>query len=157
MKDSMQGVFDIFTYGIYLVTISRGDRINGMIASWVTQCSHEPPMVALAIRQNRLSNNQIKETKKLCINLLPIEAKTGLDRFKISNWKDKIDGVKWFCSPGGNPVIEESLGFLDLVLEKTCETGDHSIFICHAMDGGCVKEGIPLTTMDCSCTYRGKK
>ena len=50
MEKSMQDVLDKFHYGIYLVTISARDGYNGMIASWVTQCSHEPPLVAVAIR-----------------------------------------------------------------------------------------------------------
>jgi len=73
MEAAWQDVFDRFIYGIYLVTISTAEGPNGMIASWVTQCSHEPPRLALAIRKNRLSHGQILETKIFCVNVLPRE------------------------------------------------------------------------------------
>ena len=67
MEKTWQEVLDRFTYGIYLVTISTAEGPNGMIASWVTQCSHEPPRLALAIRKSRLSHAQILETKAFCL------------------------------------------------------------------------------------------
>jgi len=51
MEQAWQDVFDRFMYGIYLITIADAEGYNGMIASWVTQCSHEPPRVALAIKK----------------------------------------------------------------------------------------------------------
>ena len=51
MEKEWQDVLDKFHYGIYLITVSSAEGYNGMIASWVTQCSHEPPLVAMAIRK----------------------------------------------------------------------------------------------------------
>ena len=31
------------TYGIYVLTCRHEETINGMIASWVTQVSYDPP------------------------------------------------------------------------------------------------------------------
>lgn len=31
------------TYGIYVLTTRMGETINGMIASWVSQTSYDPP------------------------------------------------------------------------------------------------------------------
>ena len=71
MKNEWQDVLDRFHYGIYLVTVSSPEGQNGMIASWVTQCSHEPPLVAMAIRKNRLAHEQILKSRKFCLNVPP--------------------------------------------------------------------------------------
>ncbi|HQI82638.1 MAG TPA: flavin reductase family protein, partial [Deltaproteobacteria bacterium] len=92
MEKSWQDVLDRFHYGIYLVTIAADGLYNGMIASWVAQCSHTPPLITLAIRKNRLSHDQIMQTGRFTFNLLPRDALGLLGQFKIPAWRRKFDG-----------------------------------------------------------------
>ena len=113
MRESWQDVLDRFHYGIYLITVAADGGYNGMIASWVTQCSHEPPLVAAAIRRGRLSRTQMTVSGRFTINLLPRDALDLLGTFKIRDWKKKFDTVSYSFSPQGCPVLEQSLGYLD--------------------------------------------
>jgi flavin reductase (DIM6/NTAB) family NADH-FMN oxidoreductase RutF len=95
MEKAWQDVLDKFHYGIYLITVSSAEGYNGMIASWVTQCSHEPPKIAMAIRKNRLAHQQILESGTFCINVLSKEAVDMIREFKIPDWKKKFDAINY--------------------------------------------------------------
>lgn len=157
MERAWQDVLDKFHYGIYLITIAADGGYNGMIASWVTQCSHEPPLVAVAIRGNRLSRSQIMNTGKFTINVLPRDALDSIRKFKIPDWKKKFEAVDYRLSPNGGPVLSTSLGYLDCVVERTLETGDHTLFIARVRSGESNREGAPLTTVEYGGVYRGEK
>jgi flavin reductase (DIM6/NTAB) family NADH-FMN oxidoreductase RutF len=157
MEKAWQDVLDRFLYGIYLVTISADGLHNGMIASWVAQCSHTPPLVTLAIRKNRLSQDQIMHSGSFTLNLLARDALPLLNRFKVPDWKHKFDSIDYELSPGGNPVIRDALGYLDCVVERAIDTGDHTLFIGRITGGALKREGDALTTLQYPGRYRGDK
>jgi len=157
MEKQLQDLMDKFHYGIYLITVAADGLYNGMIASWVSQCSHTPPLITLAIRKNRLSQNQIMHTGRFTINILPRDALPLLNRFKVPDWKHKFDGIDYFLSEGGNPVIKDSLGHVDCVVERAIDTGDHTLFISRIIGGSMKNEGEALSTTQYPGRYRGDK
>jgi flavin reductase (DIM6/NTAB) family NADH-FMN oxidoreductase RutF len=159
MEKAWQDVLDSFSYGIYLITVSSAEGYNGMIASWVTQCSHEPPRIALAIRKNRLCHGQIVDSGKFCINVLPRAAVGVISQFKIADWKKKFDFCKYGTSSFDLPVLDESIGYLDCELELTVDAGDHTLFIGIVKAGAIINDGKipPLSTADYSGVYRGSR
>jgi len=44
MKKEWLAAFGQMTYGIYVLTTRVDDVVNGMIASWATQVSYDPPV-----------------------------------------------------------------------------------------------------------------
>ncbi len=157
MEKAWQDVLDTFHYGIYLITITAGDSYNGMIASWVTQCSHEPALVAVAIRNNRLSHSQISSSGKFTINVLPEDFLDSINNFKMPDWRKKFDGLDFNLSPGGNPVLGQALGYLDCIVEQTVRTGDHTLFITRVQSGEVNNPGTSLSTKKYAHAYRGER
>jgi len=157
MERSWQDVLDRFHYGIYLVTIASDGMYNAMVASWVAQCSHEPPLITLAIRNTRLSREQIMNSGAFTINVLPVDALQDIGRFKISDWRRKLEGVEYELSPGGAPVLKDAVGYLDCTVERAIETGDHTLFVARVTSGGIVKDGEALTTREYQGRYRGDR
>lgn len=159
MEKTWQDVLDRFLYGIYLVTISTAEGYNGMIASWVTQCSHEPPLVALAIRKKRISHEQILHSKKFCINVLPRESADMIKQFKISDWTKKFSMCGYQLSANGLPVLDYCIGYLECSLESTFDTGDHTFFIGKIIAGEMKNpaQTSTLSTSDYDGVYRGSK
>ena len=157
MEKSWQDVLDRFHYGIYLVTVSADGGYNGMIASWITQVSHEPPLIALAIRKNRLSHEQILHSGKFAVNMLPKESLSLIKSFKIADWKKKFDGIDYQLSEHGSPVIADALGYLDCSVERTIDTGDHTLFIARITSGKLKRKGDTLSSNEYDGVYRGDK
>jgi len=159
MEEAWQDVLDRFHYGIYLITISAAEGFNGMIASWVTQCSHEPPLLVLAIRKNRLSHGQILHSRKFCLNVLPQESAAMIKQFKIADWTKKFSTCRYQLSANGLPVLDDCIGYLDCALENTIDTGDHTVFIGKIIAGEIksTAKTITLSTSDYDGVYRGAK
>ena len=159
MEKAWQDVLDKFHYGIYLVTVSSAEGPNGMIASWVTQCSHEPPLVAAAIRKSRLAHKQILESGGFGITVLPRESAGLIGRFKIPDWKKKFDSIRYSLSAGGLPVPDDCVGHLDFSLEGTVDVGDHTLFIGRIQSGapGRAAGAGTLSTADYRGVYRGSQ
>lgn len=159
MEKEWQDVLDKFHYGVYLITVASAEGYNGMIASWVTQCSHEPPLVAVAIRKNRLAHQQILKSGAFCINVLPKESVDLIRQFKIADWKKKFDSINHKLSSSGLPVLDDCVGYLDFSLESTIDTGDHTLFIGRIKAGSIIKaaETITLSTAIYRGIYRGSQ
>ena len=146
-----------FTYGIYMVSVASDGMYNRMIASWVVQCSSDPPLIALAIRKNRMSHSQILGSGSFTVNVLPRTYLSGIARFKAPDWRRKFDGVDYELSPAGNPVIKGALGYLDCVVERAVDTGDHTLFIGRVTGGAVKGEGEALDTTQYPGRYRGDR
>jgi len=58
------------TYGIYVLTTAHEEKINGMIASWVSQVSYDPPLIMVAVHPNRYSNGMIRESGAFVLHIL---------------------------------------------------------------------------------------
>ena len=155
MEESWQGVLDRFCYGIYLITLVSDGKDNGMIASWVAQCSHEPPMVTIAIRKDRLSHEQILQGGRFCINVLPSVAIKFLSRFKQADWEHKFDGLEYHRSQQGAPVLAQAIGYLDCRVVDTNSMGDHTLFIGQIISGRFLNDVAPLNITHYDGVYRG--
>jgi flavin reductase (DIM6/NTAB) family NADH-FMN oxidoreductase RutF len=155
MDNEWQKVLDSFTYGIYIISVKDGQSDNAMIASWVTQCSHEPPLIAVAIRHNRLSHDQILNAGTFSIGILPGDESSLVKRFKIPDWRHKFEGIKTRRTGIGNLMPEAAIGYLDLKLVNTIVTGDHTFFIGELVSGDFLSGHEPMTTKDYGGFYRG--
>ena len=51
------------SYGLYVVTSRKGDRLNGQIANTVFQITSEPPTVAVSINKYNLTHELIRRAR----------------------------------------------------------------------------------------------
>ncbi len=122
--------------GVFVVTARSGDRTNGMTAAWVTQVSFKPPMIAVAIAKERYTYDLISESGSFCLNTLPAGAE-DLGKhfgFKSGRKKDKFAGISHTLSAKGIPILEGACACVECEVEKTCEAGDHTLFIGKVTD-----------------------
>ena len=62
MKNEWLRALGKMTYGIYVLTTFYEKEINGMIASWVSQVSYEPPLIIAAVHPKRYSHHLIEQS-----------------------------------------------------------------------------------------------
>jgi flavin reductase (DIM6/NTAB) family NADH-FMN oxidoreductase RutF len=144
------------TYGLYVLTTKKGEEINGMIASWVSQVSFSPPLVMVGVRKNRYSHKMIDETGIFALNVLAKEDINLVSRFKGPDPKEKFKGLKWKTKATGAPILEETLAYMDCKLTDSVNTGDHTIFIGQIIKADILKEGVPVTSLDYGKVYLGQ-
>ena len=72
-KHDMTALFRI-GYGLYVVTSNDGKKDNGLIVNTVTQVTNTPNRVAVTINKDNYSHNVIKQSGKMNINCLSVDA-----------------------------------------------------------------------------------
>lgn len=128
----IQKVLRKLEYGVYVVTLGRGTQGNAFTASWLTQVSSEPPMVALAVHNKHQSSRLIRENKAFAVNLIGQgqEAVAKAYYGPAESGYEKLVGTSVTDSPStGTPLIPGAIGYLDCLLVDMVEVGNHTLYI----------------------------
>ena len=95
MDERWVNTFGAMTYGIYVLTTFHEQKINGMIASWVSQVSYDPPVVMVAVHPNRYSHQLIRESGCFALHILSRNQRDLLSRFKGIDPEAKFHSIQW--------------------------------------------------------------
>ena len=152
MKEEWISALGTMTNGIYLLTTALKEQINGMIASWVTQVSYEPPLLAVAVHPNRYTHGLIEKSESFALHVMKKSQRTLVMQFISSDSDEKFSGVDWKPGQMGCPLVKGCAAWFECKLFDRSQPGNHTIFIGEVtavkMNTG---EAI-LTTQD----YRGQ-
>jgi flavin reductase (DIM6/NTAB) family NADH-FMN oxidoreductase RutF len=148
------------SYGLYVITSTKGNSVNGQIANTAFQITSEPPTLAVSINKENLTHEFIKESGSLVVNILDINTEMsfiGRFGFKSGRDIDKFEGIKYHQSNKGNPILEEnSVGYLEVAVYKDVDVGTHTIFIGEVVDGDILTQGDPMTYSHYHIVKKGK-
>jgi flavin reductase (DIM6/NTAB) family NADH-FMN oxidoreductase RutF len=145
-------------YGVYVISMGRGQDGNAFTASWLTQVSSEPPMVLVSIKNSHQSARMLNERDCFVVNLLghgaealaksyfgPAEA--GLARLK---------GINVMPAPEtGCPIVPGAVGFLDCRVIKRVPCGNHTAFFGEILAAEMEQAGEILTSTSSRLRYTG--
>ena len=90
--------------------------------------STEPPLVSFSVMTNSTTYPRVRETGKFAVNVLAHDQHTVSNQFARKG-TDKWAGVSWNPTVAGNPVIADTLMWLDCDIWAEHEAGDHYIVI----------------------------
>ena len=144
------------TYGIYVLTSCYQQEINGMIASWVSQVSHSPPQIMVAVHTHRYSHQLIEKAGSFALHVLANSRKDFLSRFKGKDPRAKFSTLDWTAGKTGCPILSDCLAYMECELNTHYRPGNHTLFIGEVIDAGVLAEGTPLTTGDYEGVYLGE-
>lgn len=156
MKQQWQSAFGQMTYGIYVLTTKMDDTINGMIASWVTQVSYDPPLIMAAVHPNRYSHDMIANSRAFGLHIIDQSQKELLARFKGPDPGEKFANMDWKPGKTGVPVLKDCLAWFELQVIQQNQPGNHTLFIGEVVSAGSHAEATPMTTLDYDGMYVGK-
>lgn len=155
--DSRQAALRALTYGLYVIGARAGDEVNGMTATWVTQVSFEPPLVAAAVQTNAYTHALITAGASFSINILaggqkPLAAKFTQPQRRAG---DKLGPYEIGQAATGCPILREALAYVDCELVQAIPSGDHTLFIGRVVAAGLQRAGQPLTLAETGWHYGG--
>ncbi|MCP2519152.1 flavin reductase [SCandidatus Aminicenantes bacterium Aminicenantia_JdfR_composite] len=137
------------SYGLYVVTSKKNDKINGQIANTVFQVASEPPTIAVSINKNNLTHEFIQNSGIFAVSVLSKDTPMkliGNFGFKSGREIDKFKEVKYKTGATGAPIILEStLGYLETETINNLDVGTHTIFIGKILNAEIIGEGEPMT------------
>ncbi|MDD2553706.1 MAG: flavin reductase family protein, partial [Desulfotomaculaceae bacterium] len=99
-----------FSYGLYVITSKKGDKVNGQIGNTVFQISSDPATIAVSINKNNLTHEYIKDSKTFTVSILSQDVPLNLIGqfgFKSGRESNKFEGVSYQMGQNGAPYLTD--------------------------------------------------
>ncbi|RLB40238.1 MAG: flavin reductase [Deltaproteobacteria bacterium] len=156
MEKQWQDALSKMAYGIYVLTTKSMGHINGMIASWVCQVSHDPPLILVAVHPNRRTHAMLLDSKSFVLHILSSEQKDLMSRFKGPDPEAKFEGLHWEAGSTGCPILKQCVAYLECNIKETYRPGNHTLFVGEIINGAAIYDAPVLTTLQYGGTYTGE-
>jgi flavin reductase (DIM6/NTAB) family NADH-FMN oxidoreductase RutF len=156
MESQLLNAFGLMTYGIYVLTTRYENHKNGMIASWVSQASYDPPLIMVAVHPDRYSHKLLQKSGCFALHVLGQDQKKMINRFKGQDPAEKFAGLAWEAGEYGPPILKDCLAWFECTVKEQYTPGNHTLFLGAVDSGGFIKDGVSLCTRDYEKIYRGK-
>jgi flavin reductase (DIM6/NTAB) family NADH-FMN oxidoreductase RutF len=132
--------------GLFVLTVKRDQIESGMLASWVQQCSFQPPRISVAINSDRPIASLLSRQSLFTLNILENDQTDMIVHFGRGfslqdNAFDKLDVERG--GPGG-PVLSEALAALECRVVDRFSAGDHDLFVAQIVSGRLLGDGQPM-------------
>lgn len=115
--------------GVTVVTAVTADGSPaGMVVGSFTSVSLNPPLVAFLPTKDSGSWARLSTADRFCVNVLAADQEDLCRRF-ASRRADKFDGVDWSPAPGGSPVLEGVVAWIECTFHDVIDSGDHWIVL----------------------------
>ena len=132
-KNDLTALFKI-GYGLYVVTSHDGKKDNGLIVNTVTQVTSTPNRIAVTINKENYSHHIIKQSGKMNVNCLSIEAPCAtFEKFGFASGRNvnKFEDLEPLRSENGLAVLPRYINsFMSLKVENYVDLDTHGMFIC---------------------------
>ena len=147
-KNDMTALFNI-GYGLYVVTCNDGKKDNGLIVNTVTQVTNTPNRIAVTINKENYSHHIIKQTGKMNINCLTVDAPFSVfEKFGFVSGRnvDKFAECEPLRSDNGLIFLPRHINaFMSLEVEKYVDLDTHGIFICNITEARVISDKESMT------------
>ena len=132
-KNDMNSLFNI-GYGLYVITTNDGSKDNGLIVNTVSQVTNTPNRLAVTINKQNYSYHVIKQTGKMNVNCLSVEAPFKVFEtfgFQSGRNVDKFAGINVKRSDNGLVYLDKYINsFISLKVDSYVDLDTHGMFIC---------------------------
>jgi flavin reductase (DIM6/NTAB) family NADH-FMN oxidoreductase RutF len=141
----MMGALGRVPSGLFVLTAKHGDAETGMLASWVQQCSFDPPQLTVAVRRDRDVNQWLTPDAPFVLNVLDDGQTDMIVHFGRGFALDvpAFTGLE-VDRHGSGPVLRESLAFIECRVVARFAAGDHDVLIGRVCGGRVLNEGQPM-------------
>ncbi len=147
-KNDLTALFNI-GYGLYVVTSNDGKKDNGLIVNTVSQITNSPNRVAVAINKENYSHHIIKQTGKMNVNCLTVDAPFSVFEqfgFKSGRNTDKFADCQPLRSDNGLVFLPRYINsFMSLKVEQYVDLDTHGMFICSVTEARVLSDKETMT------------
>ncbi|MFD0034811.1 MULTISPECIES: flavin reductase family protein [unclassified Streptomyces] len=128
--DLFRKVLGHFATGVVAITAIDPEtgQPTGLVANSFTSVSLNPPLVAFCVAHTSTSWPKVRAAERYCINILA-EHQEDVSRQMSKKGAAKFEGLGWSHSPGGSPLLDDAVAWIDATLEDEHLAGDHLIVV----------------------------
>lgn len=115
--------------GVCIVAGVDGDGQGaGLTVGSFTSVSLEPPLIAFCPDRRSRSWARLRTASAFAVNILASDQESLCRRFAAATG-DRLSGIGHRPSPGGAPVLDGIVAWIECTLEAEHEAGDHFIVV----------------------------
>jgi flavin reductase (DIM6/NTAB) family NADH-FMN oxidoreductase RutF len=133
--------------GLFVLTARHGRQETGMLASWVQQCSFEPPQVTVALGKGREVLAWLSDGAAFVVNVLAEGQKQLVGHFGkgFGLGEPAFEGLDVRRSGDTAPVLSAAHAYLDCRVVSHLDVGDHVLVVGRVVGGEVLHEAKPAT------------
>ena len=120
--------------GLFVVTAKCEDKEDAVLASWVNQCSFDPPAVTIALGVMRAARLLVEGSGAFIVNVLPKDDMTLLKHFSRPP-EDIFKGVKTRKGLEGIRILSDAVSYLECEVVQAIQSGDHVLYVGEIVRG----------------------
>ena len=147
-KNDLSALFKI-GYGLYVVTSNDGKKDNGLIVNTVSQVTSTPNRIAVTINKDNYSHHVIKQTGKMNLNCLSVDAPFSVFEnfgFRSGRNTDKFENCEPLRSDNGLVFLPRYINsFMSLKVEQYVDLDTHGMFICSVTEARVISNQATMT------------
>ena len=136
-------------YGLYVVTSHDGKKDNGLIVNTVSQVTSTPNRVAVTINKDNYSYHVIRQTGKMNVNCLSVDAPFRVFEtfgFRSGRTADKFADITPLRADNGLAFLPQYINaMLSLRVESEVDLGTHGMFICAVTEARVISDAESMT------------
>lgn len=127
-KQVMRGVAGT----VAIVTAAEDGKPVGMAATSFCSVSMDPPSLLICVNQSASMLRAIRESGKLCVNILRTEARSVCSRFGGSHSQgERFAAHSWKETASGLPFLEDAQAVIACEVAREVVHGTHVVFIAN--------------------------
>jgi flavin reductase (DIM6/NTAB) family NADH-FMN oxidoreductase RutF len=153
--ETLEQVFRSFPYALFIIVAGDRTRCSALVATWATQVSFHPPMLAIAIEQQSALRTFVEGSKGFSVNFLPAGEKRSAAPFLKTPVSDgpSIAGLPLAFSADGIPLLPASPASIVCRVAGTHEAGDHVLYTGEVVEAVVRTGGDVLTLKETGWKY----
>jgi flavin reductase (DIM6/NTAB) family NADH-FMN oxidoreductase RutF len=135
------------TGSLCVITSHQSGKNQGMLTSWVSQATFNPPGVTVAIPISQAEATLPTVGSQFVLNIL--KEGRNVRRYFLKAAapdEDRLAAIATHPASNGCLILDEALGFLECTVQDRMECGDHWLIYATA-DNGKVLESIGVTAV----------
>jgi 3-hydroxy-9,10-secoandrosta-1,3,5(10)-triene-9,17-dione monooxygenase reductase component len=125
---SFRNTLGHYASGITIIAGFDGEEPVGFTCQSFYSVSTEPPLVSFSVMLNSTTYPRIRETGKFSVNVLSGTQHEISNQFARKG-TDKWAGIDWNPTRNNNPIVSDTLMWLDCDILAEHEAGDHYIVV----------------------------
>lgn len=130
--------------GVAVVTgVDPTGELLALVVGTFSSVSLDPPLVSFMPMKTSRTFTKMEKCSSLCINIVGGDQEREVMSI-AQRWENKFDGIDWYPSPHGSPVLTDAIGWMDTKIWKTVDAGDHWIVLCEVQDMAITNPVSPL-------------
>jgi flavin reductase (DIM6/NTAB) family NADH-FMN oxidoreductase RutF len=145
-SEQLRQAMRAWTTGVAIVTAIYEGQRYGMTVNSFTSISLDPPLVSVTMKQLTHTHEYVQKSGEFAITILSANQGELSDRFagKITNIKDRFDGVETETLVIDAPLFKGGLAYFNCRVVNSTPIGENTLFIAEVIAARGISEGDPL-------------